>query len=158
MEKETKLKQIKVLSYVFLAFIFIVGIFFYSKIEQNNVSAEIIKALTEKQSYSQVDELKVEIENEEGRTVCFSSCYPYMMQQIKGNGWTDYSYPQCEKENIVETCIDSNQLKAFAITLNEMSLESAVHRLVIPVCIGCAIGEQFRVDKIIYSNEFEIKK
>jgi hypothetical protein len=157
MEKETKLRKIKVLSYVFLAFVFIIGIIFYSKIEKNNASAEIIKAFTEKNNYSVSDELKVEIENKESQTVCFSSCYPYIIQ-IKKDTWDNYSYPQCDKENVAETCINPNQSKAFAIALNEMSLEPTMHRLAIPACIGCAIGEQFRVDKIIYSNEFEIKK
>jgi len=157
MEKETKLNIIKVFSYVFLTFIFIVGMFFYSQINKNGPSAEIVKVFTEKNSYSQTEELKVEIVNSESEAICFSSCYPYVMQ-TKNNGWDIYHYPQCEKENIAETCIPSGQLKAFAISLNETFLDVTNHRLAIPVCVGCVIGEQFRVDKIIYSNEFEIKK
>ncbi len=156
MKKKTKLKEMKVLSYVFLAFVFIIGIIFYSKFEKSSFSIEKVKVFTERNDYSQADELKVEIENKESKTICFSSCYPYMIQ-VKNNGWDNYFYSDCGKENIIETCIDPNQLKAFAITLSEMFLEPAMHRLAIPACIGCAIGEQFRVDKIIYSNEFEIK-
>ena len=102
------------------------------------------------------DVAKVEIINNESETICFSSCYPYVMQ-AKHNSWDLYSYPQCEEDNIAETCIPPNQLKAFAISLNGMFLEPTMHRLAIPACVGCAVGEQFRVDKIIYSNEFEIK-
>lgn len=157
MEKETKLKIIKVLSYVFLVSVFIVGVFFYYKTENNNnTSAEIVKAFTEKIKYSQTDEIKVEIENKENKTICFSACYPYKIQ-VKNNNWNSYSYSECDKEDIVETCINPNQSKAFIIVSNEVFLKPAVHRLAIPVCIDCAIGEQFRVDKIIYSNEFEIK-
>lgn len=161
MEKETKLKQIKVFSYVFLALVFIVGIYLYFRVEPKNTSInkplEMVNALTEKQDYLQTDELKVEIENREGRVMCFSSCYPYAVQ-TKNNGWNNYSYSECEKANVADTCIEPNQLKAFGIPLSEMFLEPATHRLAIPVCVGCAVGEQFRVDKIIYSNEFVIKQ
>jgi len=157
MEKEAKLKKIKVFSYVFLALVFIAGIVIYSNLESNNkVSAEIAKAFTEKSNYSHGDELKVEIKNKEGKNICFSSCYPYVIQTKNGT-WNNYSYSECSKDNIAETCIEPNQSKAFAIILNEMFLKTSVHRLAIPACIGCVIGEQFRVDKIIYSNEFEIK-
>lgn len=119
--------------------------------------AESVKIMTEKKEYSVDEELKVEIKNDTGDKICFSSCYPYMMQ-VKNNGWNDYSYVECGEDNIVENCIDSNSLKAFGISLSETFLESAPHRLAISACIGCAIGEKFRVDEIIYSNEFEVKK
>jgi len=157
MEKEAKLKIIKVFSYVFLVFVFVAGMFFYSRMDKNGPKAEIVKAFTEKNDYLESEELKVEIVNNESEAICFSSCYPYVIQ-AKHNSWDLYPYAQCEKENIAETCIPAGQLKAFAISLNEKFLESAIHRLAIPACVGCAIGEQFRVDKIIYSNEFEIKK
>lgn len=160
MEKGTKLINIKVLSYIFLVFVFIVGAYFYSKISDKGFSAELaepIQALTEKQDYSLIDELKVKIENEENQVICFSSCTPYVIQVKNDTNWSNYPSPQCDKGTTAQTCIEPNQLKAFAINLNEMSLEPAKHRLAIPVCVGCAVGEQFRVDKILYSNEFEIK-
>lgn len=157
MEKEAKLKNIKVFSYVFLVFVFVAGIFFYSQIDKNGPSAEIVKVFTEKNDYFQNEELKVEIVNSEREVICFSSCYPYVIQ-TKKESWDIYPYSKCEHENVAEICISPNQVKAFAISLNEMFLEPATHRLAIPACVGCAIGEQFRVDKIIYSNEFEIKK
>lgn len=165
MEKETKLTKIKVFSYVFLVLVFVMAAFFYFKVEQKNITtnpyvnnraAELVAALTEKPDYLQMEELKVEIENRENNVMCFSSCYPYAVQ-TKSNGWSNYAYSQCDKENVAEDCVYPNQSKAFAIPLSEMFLEPATHRLVIPVCVGCAIGEQFRVDKIIYSNEFVIK-
>jgi len=165
MEKETKLTKIKVFSYVFLALVLIVAAFFYFKSWQKNTVtnpyandkvAEVMAALLEKNDYFQNEELKVEIENRENNVMCFSSCYPYEMQ-TKKNGWSNYAYSECGKENIAQDCVYPNQSKAFGISLSEMFLEPATHRLVIPVCVGCAIGEQFRVDKIIYSNEFVIK-
>lgn len=155
MEKEAKLKKIKVVSYVFLVFVFIVGVFFYSQIDNESSSAEIAKVFTEKGNYTQAEELKIEIVNDESETICFSPC-PYAIQ-VKKQGWEVYNHFQCQGGGIIETCVSPGELKAFAISLNGMFLEPAIHRLAIPVCLGCAIGEQFRVDKIIYSNEFEIK-
>lgn len=165
MEKETKLVRIKVFSYIFLSLVFVAAIFFYLKIEQKNITtnpytnskvAEVVAALIEKPDYLQTEELKVEIENRESKVMCFSSCYPYEIQ-TKKDGWNNYAYSKCDRENVAEDCVYPNQSKTFGIPLSEMFLEPATHRLVIPVCVGCAIGEQFRVDKIIYSNEFVIK-
>lgn len=156
MAEETKLRKIKVFAYILLTFVFITGIALYLKIEHGCVSSEISKALTEKNGYSKADELKIEIENKESKAMCFSSCYPYVIQTKKGD-WSNYEYPECNKENIAETCIQPGQSKAFEISLSGMFLRASMHRLAMPACIGCAVGEQFRVDKIIYSNEFEIK-
>lgn len=159
MAEEIKFRKIKIFSYILLAVVFIAGIFLYLNMDAGQGSAESgsIIALIDKYDYSHADKLRVEIENKEGKSICFSSCYPYVLQ-MKNIGWNDYSYSGCEEQNVAEICIDPGQLKAFEIPLNEISLKPAVHRLAIPACIGCAIGEQFRVDKIIYSSEFEIKK
>lgn len=149
-----KLTKLRVFAFVLLIFIFLFGVVLYF---QYGLKKEPIEAFTEKKSYSVSDELKVEIKNNMKDKVCFSSCYPYLMQ-TKDGGWENYNYSQCDEQNKVEACVDSNGLKAFAISLKEMFIQPALHRLAIPACIGCAVGEQFRVDKILYSNEFEIKK
>lgn len=140
--------------FVLLIFIFLSGVALYL---QYGFKTEPIKAFTEKKTYSAGEELKVEIKNNTKKTVCFSSCYPYFMQ-TDGGSWGNYAYSECGKANLVEACVDSNGLKAFGISLNEEFVKPVMQRLAIPACIGCAIGEQFRVDKILYSNEFEIKK
>ena len=119
-------------------------------------SKELIRVFTEKGEYLSSEELKIEIENDTEDTICFSSCYPYLMQEKNGS-WNSYNYSECPEENIVEKCIEPKDLKAFAITLGNNFINSAIHRLAIPACIGCAIGDKFRVDKILYSNEFEVK-
>jgi hypothetical protein len=141
---------------VILVLILLGGLVVYFNFK-TKVEPESVKIITEKKEYSVSEELKVEIKNDTNDKICFSSCYPYMMQ-VKNNGWNDYSYADCGEENVVENCIDSNSLKAFGISLSEMFLESAPHRLAVSACVGCAIGEKFRVDEILYSNEFEVKK
>jgi hypothetical protein len=149
-----KLTRLRVFSFALLFFVFLLGVVLYFNSGENK---ELIKAFTEKKRYSASEELKVEIKNNTENKICFSSCYPYFMQTDEGR-WGNYAYPQCEKENVVETCIDPSDLKAFAISLNQMFVKPALHRLAIPACVGCALGEEFRVDKILYSNEFEITK
>jgi hypothetical protein len=157
MSEEIKFKKIKIFVYVFLVFVFVAGIVLYINLNNRDiVKADLSEALLEKNSYSATEELKVEIKNKENEKMCFSSCYPYIMQ-IKTADWDVYPYPQCDKENFAEICIESGQSKAFAIPLNMLPLKSAIHQLAIPACLGCASGDQFRVDKIIYTDEFEIK-
>jgi len=149
-----KITKSRVFAFVFLVLILAGGTALYLNFLKDR---ESIKALTEKKRYSANEELKVKVENNSEKKVCFSSCYPFLIQ-TKGDGWNNYNYPNCDKENVAESCIDSKGLKAFGISLSEMYAEPALHRLAIPACIDCAMGEQFRVDKILYSNEFEIKK
>jgi len=149
-----KIEKLRVLVYALLIFTFLGGVFLYSN---SGKEKELVKTFTEKKRYSATEELKVEIKNNMEESVCFSSCYPYFMQSEEGI-WSNYLYPQCEKKNLVENCIEPNDTKAFGILLNEMFVKPALHRLAIPACIGCIVGDQFRVDKILYTNEFEIKK
>lgn len=139
---------------ILLVLIVIAGIFYFYKFSYQKESVSI---LTQKKDYAMNDELKLKIENGMDNKICFSSCYPYYIQE-KQNGWNAYSYPECGQENVVSNCVDPKTAKAFGITLNDFSLGGDGHRLAIPACIGCVIGEKFRVDKIFYSNEFEVNK
>ena len=148
-------KSAKLLMFVsaFLLLVFAGVAFLYFKATPKDYSVSVV---TEKGKYANGEELKVEIDNNEGDSICFSSCYPYFMQIVKGGNWQNYKYSDCQKDDVVEKCISSKDLKAFGITLD--SVQSAIHRLAIPACIGCSVGDKFRVDKVFYSNEFEINK
>ncbi|MDD5098629.1 MAG: hypothetical protein PHD31_02870 [Candidatus Pacebacteria bacterium] len=141
-------------SIVLVIMVIVVGVFLYFKA---NIMRESVKVITEKGSYNANEELKLDIENNAEESMCFSSCYPYLMQENEGN-WKFYNYSSCGKEDVVEKCISPKDLKAFGITLDATLIKSALSRLAIPACIGCNIGDKFRVDKIFYSNEFEINK
>lgn len=154
MAEETKLTRLRVFAFALLIFIFCGGAFLYFGAVDNG---DAISIFTEKKRYSADEELRVEIKNDTEEKICFSSCYPYFMQ-ADGGTWGNYPYAECEKENMAETCIDPGDLKAFAISLNRMFVRPTLHRLAIPACIGCALGDEFRVDKILYSNEFKITK
>jgi hypothetical protein len=141
-------------SIVLVIIVIAVCVFIYIKAIMMRDSVKIV---TEKGSYNANEELKLDIANNAEESICFSSCYPYLMQENK-NGWENYDYSECDKENVVEKCISPKELKAFGITLDVAWVKSALHRLAIPACIGCNIGDKFRVDKTFYSNEFEINK
>jgi len=117
-------------------------------------SALPVSIKTDKTEYDKDSALKVVIENDSGKSICFSSCYPYYIEKKDGQ-FESYSYSSCSKQNLNESCVGSHQTKFFQINLN--SLEDGFHRLVIPACLGCEFEGNFREDQRFYSNEFVIK-
>jgi hypothetical protein len=109
---------------------------------------------TDKTEYETGGILKVKIKNNFGEQICFSSCYPYYLE-IKNEEWKSYKYAECQKLNGNGHCMKAGELKTFELTLPQTS--DGLHRLTIPVCIGCKSEDTFREDKRFYSNEFTIK-
>jgi hypothetical protein len=114
------------------------------------------KAITDKTEYEKDDVLKVKIENNLEKNICFSSCYPYYIEK-KDGVWKSYSYSGCLEDNLIEKCAGPNQTKAFQLDLPGIEIEKGTHRLAIPICVGCNLQELFREDNWLYSNEFYIK-
>lgn len=113
-----------------------------------------MNAITEKTEYKMGDTIKVKIENNLKKNICFSSCYPYYLERKNGE-WESYRYIECPDSDLIESCVNSGEVKAFEFTMP--SVGTGLHRLVIPACIGCSPGENFREDQKFYSNEFVIK-
>jgi hypothetical protein len=109
---------------------------------------------TDKTEYDPGSVLKVVIQNNSRKNICFSSCYPYYLEK-KDVNFQSYPYPDCPKPNLSEPCVKPRQSKFFEIDLP--LLEAGLHRLAIPVCVDCKIKEDFREDTRFYSNEFTIK-
>ena len=116
---------------------------------------EEVNVITEKTEYKIGDIIKVKIENNLKKNICFSSCYPYYLEK-KGEEWKSYNYIDCPNSDLVKDCIDSRQVKAFELTVS--SLEEGLHRITISACIGCNLEEVFREDQKFYSNEFIINE
>lgn len=117
--------------------------------------AQELKITTDKKEYGPEDDLKVNINNDLDKNVCFSSCYPYYIERKESDVWKSYSYSDCQVDNLVKECVDSAKVKAFTIILP--SLTQGTHRLAIPVCMECNLQEAFRGDLWFYSNEFVVK-
>ncbi len=111
--------------------------------------------ITDKTDYEGGEILKVKIRNNFRENICFSSCYPYLLER-KNEKWESYKYVECHDFNGNGHCINVGKEKAFELTLPEVS--DGLHRLAIPVCIGCKKEDTFREDKRFYSNEFWIRK
>ena len=132
-----------------LFFVVISGWLFWKWQGYNNPSIS-----TNKKDYGNGESLIVTIKNTLKESICFSCCYPYYLEKNNGQ-WTSYHYGECEKEDVNEICVEQGQIKSFEIDL--VFLEEGIHRLALPACSGCIIGEEFKEIKRFYSNEFSVR-
>ncbi len=115
---------------------------------------EVINVLTDKQEYVLGENLKVKIANNTRDKFCFSSCYPYYFEK-KDEEWISYQYQECPEEDMVDSCIQPKDVKAFELTIPPV--EKGVHRLMIQACVGCQTNELFKKERELFSNQFIIK-
>jgi hypothetical protein len=114
------------------------------------------EAITDKREYQANASLDVSIQNNLGKNICFSSCYPYFVQISDGNdNWQNYEYGACADSNVVTSCVSDKGFKQFRLPLE--GVNSGYNRLMIPVCLECQVGQQFGQDQVIYSNSFQVK-
>lgn len=99
--------------------------------------------------------LRAQIWNYSLKNICFSSCYPYYLESKDGD-WESYHYQNCPDSNVVEKCLNPRKVKAFKLSLPVVKEGS--HRIAIPMCKNCKIGEEFQETEKFYSNEFVIGK
>lgn len=118
-----------------------------------------VEAVTDRNEYKTGANLEIAINNNFGKTVCFSSCYPYYLQLLPPGeadklNWQNYEYAKCQKRDIITTCMPDKGAKTFEINLD--SVDAGTNRIMIPVCVGCSAGEEFKQGDIIYSNNFKV--
>jgi hypothetical protein len=120
-------------------------------------SPKRVEAITNKREYPAGTDLDISIQNNLGETICFSSCYPYFLQKSSdGNGdWRDYKYADCKAADVTSACIQNKEFKKFRLPLE--NADAGTNRLMIPVCLGCQVGQGFRQDQVIYSNSFQVR-
>lgn len=117
---------------------------------------EAIKVILDKKEYQANDKIKLKIENQTEKRMCFSSCYPYYFER-KNKTWSRYQYAECDYQDKIETCLAPYSEKAFEIELLSVLL-SGTYRLAIPVCENCQPGDNFITNNILYSPPFEFKQ
>lgn len=148
--------KIKILVIILTAGIILAGGWL---IRESRQMAKEVFIATDKIEYQTEGALRIKIKNNLAENICFSSCYPYYLEKngsLQGGGWQSYSYSKCDEPDIVEKCIELFKTKAFEIILT--FTEPGLHRIAIPVCVGCQEGEGFREDKRLYSNQFRIQE
>jgi len=136
--------------FILLSIIFVsaIGFFLVGKSQDFEVSVE-------NSMYSKNESLRLKIKNNFlNKEFCFSSCFPYFLEK-KNDDWNEYSYAECPFPDRIEKCIKPRQLKAFIINLPQT--EEGLHRLSIPACYNCNIGQVFHEDTRFFSDEFRIK-
>jgi len=144
MKKEDFL--IIVVGLVILGVIVVFSLFIPNKVET-------VDAITDNSSYIIGDKLKVKIQNNLKEKICFSSCYPYYIEEDNGEK-SGYEYSGCADEDMAENCIDPDGIKAFQFDVP--SVEKGTYRLALPVCVGCTESNIFKEAKRFYSNNFNI--
>jgi len=149
------MKKILVLATIIFLIILVVIVFVIIFAFQQAAQSEKVNIVTDKSEYGVGEVLKVKIENNSKKNVCFSSCYPYYLEKEKEKEWEEYPYPNCLTDNLVEKCISSGEIKAFKLTLPLRFTGSL--RLAIPISVQGNMGEIFKEDKRFYSNQFMVK-
>ncbi len=115
-----------------------------------------ILIFTNQKEYARGDNPKIKIKNNLRKPVCLSSCYPYYLEKNNGS-LESYLYGNCLFPDLAEICIEPGEVKAFELLLDKMEIAQTTHRVAVPACIGCVLKENFRKDKIFYSNKFTIR-
>jgi hypothetical protein len=119
-------------------------------------TARTVEGVTDRNNYNLGDALAISIKNNLGQTVCFSSCYPYLLEkQNVGGGWDQYLYESCSQKDIAADCISADGVKKFRLSLAEA--DAGMNRLKLQVCVNCAPGREFKANSALYSNVFEVK-
>jgi len=146
----SKRKKILILIGIFVVFIFVLGISLVIQSRQVNVG-------TDKTEYLKSENLRLTIKNnlKEKENICFSSCYPYYLER-KDRKWEFYPYGECQRTDLIERCIEPADSKTFEINLSSW-VKEGLHRIRLPICINCKIGDEFKESKRFYSNGFTIK-
>jgi len=118
-------------------------------------TTEPIQALTDRSDYSLGGALEVTIKNNQGKAICFSSCLPYFVERFgQDKKWNSYDYGSCQDEDKVVGCVSPQGVKKFRLSLSDVG--SGLHRLKIQLCVDCAVGQNFKTDSTLYSNDFKI--
>lgn len=126
------------------------------KIDKSSIKNESVDIKTNKSIYFKNEILNITIKNNLNKSICFSSCYPYYLEKKdKGQKWKLYPYGKCPRKDIIQTIIYPSKSKTFEI--RSFRINNGLHRIVVPIDIGCKKGDKFREVKRYYSNEFTIR-
>jgi len=138
-------------SLVILLFAFALIVFIIWKTPVQEVSQ--IPIATDRPEYNLGEFPVITVQNNSGSSICFSECYRYYLE-IKNGEWARYPYDDCPWPDLIKRCIDQEEAVGFELIIDEAKI--GLHRTSVPVCLDCQIGEDFRKDQMLYSNEFVI--
>lgn len=106
------------------------------------------------QVYQQGNNPQLKIENYLGASICFSTNNPYYLEKKVGEEWEEYKYFGIEDEDIITKCMNPEDIKAFELI---SPIRKGFHKVAIPVCLNCELGQKFKESQRFYSDLFVIK-
>jgi hypothetical protein len=133
---------------IFIFFLLIRNWIIWKKYEVQNVAV-----YTDRARYQEEETLRLKINNESQDVLCFSNFFPYFLEKKEGEKWTLYRYVPLQNKDLIVKCMAAGEIKAFETVLFG---GKGIHRIAIPFCANCKIGNEFKANKIYHSNEFII--
>lgn len=112
-----------------------------------------ISVTANKTGYSRQEFPVITIRNNAADSLCLSGCYPYYLEKNDGS-WESYNYDECKEPDLIKRCIKPKEAVGLELLIEQPLL--GLHRVAIPVCLNCQVGNNFKEDKKLYSNEFLI--
>jgi len=104
--------------------------------------------------YKQGNNPQLKIENYLGASICFSTNFPYYIEKKIGEEWKEYKYLGPDGEDFITKCMSPRDIKAFELI---SPIRKGLHKIAIPVCSNCKIGQKFNESERFYSDQFIVK-
>ena len=136
-----------------------VTIIFLPRVPQSAELEEIRATIvTEQNDYKMDENGRVKITNDSTKKLCFSSCFPYVLEVKREKGFEGYSYSDfvCETPDLAGECVNSGETKMFEFPFTLAN--EGVHRIGVRLCMDCVEKGEFKEEDMIYSNEFNLSK
>jgi hypothetical protein len=129
------------------------AIFLREKPSQVSIATKV-PITTNKTEYGLEEFPIITIKNNLAGDICFSQCYRYYLEKENGE-WESYLYEECKESDLIKRCIEPKA--AIGLELLIDAPKSGWHRIALPACLNCQIGDYFKEEQKFYSNEFLIR-
>jgi len=106
------------------------------------------------QVYQQGSNPQLKIENYLGASICFSTNVPYYLEKKVGEEWKEYKCLELGGKDIITKCMNPEDIRAFELI---SPIGKGFHKIAIPVCLDCKLGQEFKESERFYSDLFVIK-
>jgi len=114
--------------------------------------------ITTDQAIYDLDESPIiTIQNNLTDSICFSECYRYYLEK-KNEVWESYLYGECAESDLIKRCLEPEKSMGLELIIKDIKPKFGSHRVTVPVCINCQIGEEFKESQRFYSNQFIISE
>jgi len=139
---------------IIIILVLLILVLIFAFLLKTSQSQEVI-ITTDKTEYGLNEVLTITVKNNLTDSICLSPCSLGLLEKKNGQ-WEIYDYEECKKPDECLERIEPKQAKSFEFDI--YATEPGLHRMVLPSCINCQLGDDFREDERFYSNEFTISR